>query len=47
LGRRPGGNRARWFVSLNFLWIVLIIALILWVLGFFMRGTSGGRWYRW
>jgi hypothetical protein len=37
------------FVSsaLNFLWIVLIIALILWVLGFFMRGSSGGRWYRW
>jgi hypothetical protein len=37
------------FVSsaLNFLWIILIIGLILWVLGFFLRGSSGGRWYRW
>ena len=33
--------------ALNFLWIILIIGLILWALGFFFRGTSGGRWYRW
>lgn len=34
------------FVStaLNFLWIVLIFALILWLLGFFL---GSGRWYRW
>jgi hypothetical protein len=26
---------------------VLLIALILWILGFVFRGTEGGRWYRW
>ncbi len=33
--------------SLNILWWILIIGLVLWVLGFFLRGSSGGRWYRW
>lgn len=33
--------------SLHILWIILLIALVLWVLGFFMRGSAGGRWYRW
>ncbi len=33
--------------GLQFLWWILIIGLILWAIGFFMRGTSGGRWYRW
>lgn len=33
--------------SLSILWWILIIGLILWVLGFFFRGSSGGRWYRW
>ena len=34
--------------ALNFLWIILIIGLILWVLGFFLRSAEGGgRWYRW
>jgi hypothetical protein len=33
--------------SLHILWIVLLIALILWILGFVFRGTEGGRWYRW
>ncbi|MFF3315843.1 hypothetical protein ACFYV5_10055 [Streptomyces sp. NPDC003035] len=28
------------------LWYVAIAVLVLWVLGFFMRGASG-RWYRW
>lgn len=32
--------------ALNFLWIILIIGLILWALGFLFRGGSG-RWYRW
>jgi hypothetical protein len=31
----------------NILWWILIIGLILWAIGFFFRGTSGGRWYRW
>ena len=35
----------------NFLWYVLIAALILWALGFFFGGVApaGGRrrWYRW
>jgi hypothetical protein len=36
----------------HFLWIVLIVALVLWVLGFFIGGVSSGlgrrRWYgRW
>jgi len=36
----------------HFLWFVLIAAVILWVLGFFIRGAESGigrrRWYgRW
>ncbi len=34
----------------QFLWIVLIVALVLWALGFRIGGASGGRrrWYgRW
>jgi hypothetical protein len=33
--------------GLQILWIILLIGLVLWVLGFFFRGSSGGRWYRW
>jgi hypothetical protein len=33
--------------SLHILWILLLIALVLWALGFVFRGTGGGRWYRW
>jgi hypothetical protein len=31
------------------LWIVALIVLALWILGFFLRGPagSGRRWYRW
>ena len=29
--------------SLQILWIVLLIGLILWALGFVFRGSSGGR----
>jgi len=29
------------------LWLILIVALVLWALGFLMRGSSGGRWYNW
>ncbi len=34
--------------ALHILWIVLVIGLILWVLGFFVPGAQGrGRWYGW
>ena len=34
--------------GLQFLWLLLIIGLILWVLGFFIRSAEGrGRWYYW
>ncbi|MFJ7999112.1 DUF5670 family protein [Streptomyces sp. NPDC096310] len=37
--------------ALKALWIVAVIVLVLWALGFVMRsaGASGrrGRWYRW
>ena len=33
--------------SLHILWILLLIALVLWILGFVFRGSGGGRWYRW
>lgn len=32
--------------ALEVLWWVAIAVLVLWLLGFFVRG-SGGRWYRW
>ena len=28
------------------IWIAIILA-ILWVIGFFVRGAEGARWYRW
>jgi hypothetical protein len=28
------------------LWIAVIL-LIVWLVGFFMRGAGGARWYRW
>jgi hypothetical protein len=35
----------------HLLWWIAIIALIVWLVGFFARGTnaagSRGRWYRW
>jgi len=41
--------------AVHVLWFVLIAAVILWVLGFFIGGVSSGagsmwggrRWYRW
>ena len=33
--------------ALQILWIVLVIGLILWVLGFFIRAAEGSRWYYW
>ena len=32
----------------HLLWYVLVAAVILWVIGFFVRSGEGrGRWYRW
>jgi len=28
------------------LWIAIILAII-WLIGFFVRGSEGARWYRW
>ena len=34
--------------ALHILWILLVVGLILWVVGFFIRGAEGrGRWYGW
>ncbi|MCM2417559.1 hydrophobic protein [Streptomyces sp. H10-C2] len=37
--------------ALKILWWVAVIVLVVWLLGFVMRGTgasgSRGRWYRW
>jgi len=29
------------------LWIVAVVVLAMWLLGFLVRGTEGARWYRW
>ena len=35
------------FAVVKFLiWIAIILA-ILWLIGFFVRGAEGRRWYRW
>ena len=33
--------------ALQFLWILLVIGLVLWVLGFFIHAAEGSRWYYW
>ena len=33
--------------GLQILWILLVIGLILWVLGIFVRAAEGSRWYYW
>ena len=33
---------------LPFLWYALVIGLVLWLIGFFIRSAEGGRrWYYW
>jgi hypothetical protein len=36
-------------VFLHWLWIAALVALAIWVIGFFLRAAEGGgrRWYRW
>ncbi|MCU7821265.1 DUF5670 family protein [Kitasatospora sp. DSM 101779] len=33
--------------AVNMLWWVALVLLVVWVVGFFARSGSGGRWYRW
>jgi hypothetical protein len=33
--------------ALQILWILLVVGLVLWVLGFFVRAAEGSRWYYW
>ncbi|HUY24822.1 MAG TPA: hypothetical protein VMV09_05910 [Candidatus Saccharimonadales bacterium] len=33
-------------VAIHILWIVAIVALVLWLVGFLFR-RSAGRWYNW
>jgi hypothetical protein len=35
------------FAVIKFLIWVAIVLAILWVIGFFVRGVEGARWYRW
>jgi len=35
------------FAVVKFLIWVAIIAALLWLIGFFLRGAEGARWYRW
>ena len=35
------------FAVVKFLiWVAIILAII-WLIGFFVRGAEGSRWYRW
>jgi hypothetical protein len=35
------------FAVVKFLiWVAIILAII-WLIGFFVRGAEGARWYRW
>src|SRR6266480_2154833 len=33
--------------AVHALWIIAVVLLLLWILGFLMRGAEGARWYRW
>lgn len=33
--------------AMHALWIIALIVLAIWILGFFMRSVEGSRWYRW
>ncbi len=35
------------FAAVKFLiWVAIVLAII-WLIGFFVRGAEGARWYRW
>ena len=33
--------------ALKVLWIIALVLLALWLIGFVVRGAEGARWYRW
>jgi hypothetical protein len=33
--------------ALKLLWYLAVILLVLWLIGFVVRGAEGARWYRW
>jgi hypothetical protein len=33
--------------ALKLLWILALILLAIWLIGFAVRGAEGARWYRW
>jgi hypothetical protein len=33
--------------ALHFLLWIALILFVLWIIGFFVRGVEGARWYRW
>jgi len=32
--------------AVHFLWVVAVVMFLVWLIGFFVRGTEA-RWYRW
>lgn len=33
--------------AIHVLWWIALAVLVLWLLGFLVRGAEGARWYRW
>jgi hypothetical protein len=33
--------------AIHFLWVAAVVVLVVWLLGFALRGAEGARWYRW
>jgi hypothetical protein len=33
--------------AVHVLWWVALVVLAIWLIGFFVRGVEGARWYRW
>lgn len=33
--------------AVHALWILAAVLLVVWILGFLIRGAEGARWYRW
>jgi hypothetical protein len=33
--------------AVHVLWWVALVVLVVWALGFIVRGAEGARWYRW
>jgi hypothetical protein len=33
--------------AVHALWWIAVVLLAVWIIGFFVRGAEGARWYRW